>query len=113
MGRGFGSKQSYKSEEARNKMVEAGKKLPRPRLTFRVRYQTAKQVAEILEGALPNYLQVLDTLARENEDPSVRLSASRYLVDRVLGKTTEKRVVTGEDGDPVKVAVSIRYEDRE
>jgi len=68
--------------------LDAGRKTP----VWRVgsRWVSTEVVRSVLAERLPGYLDQLHALATTSPDPRVRLDASRYLVDRQMGKPSER-----------------------
>lgn len=61
-----------------------------------------------LEAALPSALERLIALVQSADQDSVRLRAAVELMDRTLGKTSDKLVLTGDDASPLEIVISRR-----
>lgn len=88
----------------------AGRK-PRVLRLLRADWQaeTANRIAERLPKLLENLFALADGVKVKGEDGVYQTlpcrETNKYLIDRVLGKPTERTEVGGEDGGPIQVEV--------
>lgn len=67
-----------------------------------------KQIREALAKSLPDRITRLIALA-DCSDLKVSLEASKYLVDRSLGKPSQAVEMSGPEGKPVRTEIVVRY----
>lgn len=67
-----------------------------------------KRVREALEKALPQRIADMEALTTCG-DVRVRLEATKYLIDRTLGRPAQAVEMSGPHGAPVRTEIVVRY----
>lgn len=82
---------THQERIVRSQRIGAARRMPKVRLGGRL--AAAGTVQERLREWLPENLDAIRALAANAEDERVRLDARKYLIDRSLGKPTERQQV--------------------
>ena len=94
MGRMIGKRQgaiSPKMEKAQREALALGRQTRKVRVLGKL--ASPEKVKTLLEEWLPENLDAIRALARASRDDRVKLDARKYLVDRRMGRPTERQQI--------------------